>query len=98
MRYDPTVNIKTRWDGKRFFGTRIYPPIAVSTNDFYVITNETDSLDNLAFKYYKNPTLWWILAQANNLGKGRFSVPAGIQLRVPANVTSITNAYDALNS
>ena len=57
MRYDPTINIKTRWDGKRYFGTKLYPPIPVSPTDFYVVTNDTDSLDNLAFKYYKNPTL-----------------------------------------
>ena len=98
MRYDPTVNIKKRWDGKRYFGTKLYPTIPISPTDFYVVTNDTDSLDNLAFKYYKNPTLWWVLAHANNIGKGRMSVPAGIQLRVPSNVTAILNAYDALNS
>lgn len=98
MRYDPTINIKTRWDGKRYFGTKLYPPIPVSPTDFYVVTNDTDSLDNLAFKYYKNPTLWWVLAQANNIGKGRMSVPAGIQLRVPSNVTAILNTYNRLNS
>lgn len=98
MRYDTNVNIKKRWDGKRYFGTRLYPPIPVDPNDTYVITNETDTLDNLAFKYYKNPSLWWVLAQANNIGKGKLSVPSGIQLRVPNNITTILNNYKLLNS
>lgn len=98
MRYDTTVNIKKRWDGKRYFGSRIYPPIPVGPNDLYVVTNETDYLDNLAFKYYKDPSLWWILAQANSLGKGKMSVPAGTQLRVPANVNKLVNTYNSYNS
>jgi phage tail protein X len=98
MRYDRNVNIKKRWDGKRYFGTRLYPIIPVTSSDIYVVTNETDTLDNLAFKYYKNPSLWWIIAQANNIGKGKLSVPAGLQLRIPTNVTTILNNYTALNS
>lgn len=98
MRYDKSVNIKKRWDGKRYFGTRLYPNIPVDPNDSYVVTNETDTLDNLAFKYYKNPSLWWILAQANNIGKGKMSVPSGLQLRVPFNVSTILNNYNKLNS
>lgn len=98
MRYEKTVNIKKRWDGKRYFGTRLYPNIPVDPNDIYIVTNETDTLDNLAFKYYKNPSLWWILAQANNIGKGKMSVPSGLQLRVPYNVNVILNNYNRLNS
>jgi hypothetical protein len=98
MRYDKSVNIKKRWDGKRYFGTRLYPNIPVTSSDMYVVTNESDTLDNLAFKYYKNPSLWWIIAQANNIGKGKLSVPAGLQLRIPINVTTILNNYTVLNS
>jgi hypothetical protein len=98
MRYDTTVNIKKRWDGKRYFGTRLYPNIPMDSTDIYVVTNETDSLDNLAFKYYKNPSLWWIIAQANAIGKGKLAVPAGLQLRVPLNINSILNNYKLLNS
>jgi hypothetical protein len=98
MRYDTKVNIKKRWDGKRYFGSRIYPPIPFNNNDIYIVTNETDSLDNLSFKYYKNPTLWWIIAQANNIGKGKMAVPGGLQLRIPLNITSIINNFDSLNS
>jgi nucleoid-associated protein YgaU len=76
----------------------LYPIIPVDPTDIYVVTNETDTLDNLAFKYYKNPSLWWVLAQANNIGKGKLSVPAGIQLRVPTKLSTILNNYKSLNS
>jgi nucleoid-associated protein YgaU len=98
MRYDKSVNIKKRWDGKRYFGTRLYPNIPVTSSDMYVVTNESDTLDNLAFKYYKNPSLWWIIAQANNIGKGKLSVPVGLQLRIPINITTILNNYTSINS
>jgi nucleoid-associated protein YgaU len=98
MRYDKSVNIKKRWDGKRYFGTRLYPNIPVTSSDMYVVTNESDTLDNLAFKYYKNPSLWWIIAQANNIGKGKLSVPVGLQLRIPTNITTILNNYTSINS
>ena len=98
MRYDKSVNIKKRWDGKRYFGTRLYPNIPITSSDMYVVTNESDTLDNLAFKYYKNPSLWWIIAQANNIGKGKLSVPVGLQLRIPINITTILNNYTSLNS
>ena len=98
MRYDKSVNIKKRWDGKRYFGTRLYPNIPVTSSDIYVVTNESDTFDNLAFKYYKNPSLWWIIAQSNNIGKGKLSVPVGLQLRIPTNITTILNNYTSLNS
>ena len=98
MRNDKSVNIKKRWDGKRYFGTRLYPNIPVTSSDIYVVTNESDTLDNLAFKYYKNPSLWWIIAQSNNIGKGKLSVPVGLQLRIPTNITTILNNYTSLNS
>lgn len=98
MRYDTSVNIKKRWDGKRYFGTRIYPPIPMDPSDIYIVSNETDSLDNLAFKYYKNPSLWWIIAQANSIGKARMAVEPGLQLRIPTKVNSIVNNYKLLNT
>jgi len=38
------------------------------------------------------------LAQSNNLGNGRLSVPAGIQLRIPQNIYNIIGDFKLLNS
>jgi hypothetical protein len=95
-RYDST-QVTTRFDGKRVYQTTRYPDIQPQVSDTIVISNEGDYLDSLAFKYYGDPTLWWIVALANGLGKARMSVPPGLQLRIPANVNEILVAFHNLN-
>lgn len=75
----------------------IYPPIPRSENDIYVITREGDRLDILAGQYYQDVSLWWIIANANNLGKGSLVLPSGNQLRIPSDVESIVEAFNDLN-
>ena len=96
-RYNRDNNVKTRYDGKRFFGTRLYPSISEDENDIIYITKETDYLDSLAYKFYKDTTLWWIIALANNLGNGRLSVEPGIQLRIPMRIESILAGFNKIN-
>ena len=96
-RYD-VISVQKRWDGKRVYKTTMYPPIPPQDTDILVVTNETDYLDALAYKYYSDPTLYWIIANANNLGKGKLSVPAGLTLRVPVNIDQILDQYTRLNS
>lgn len=90
--------VDKRWDGKRVFKSLTYPKIPIDINDLYIITNESMQMDTLAFKYYKDPTLWWVIAQSNNIGTGRMSVPSGIQIRIPHNINSIISEFQALNS
>jgi len=95
-RYDSTKVIQ-RWDGKRVYKTTKYPIIEAQGSDAIIISNETDYLDTLAYTYYGDPTLWWVIALANNLGKGRMSVPPGLQLRIPANINAIIVQFNNLN-
>lgn len=97
-RYDTNKNIKTRFDGKRFFGTRLCPNIAESDSDIIYITKETDYLDSLAYKFYKDKSLWWVIAAANNMGNGRLSVEPGLQIRIPTRIEQILAGYNKLNS
>jgi nucleoid-associated protein YgaU len=92
------ISVQTRWDGKRVYQTATYPPIIPQDSDIQVVSNSEDYLDTLAYKYYGDPTLYWIIALANNLGKGRFSIPPGLTLRIPIDVGSILIAYNQLNS
>lgn len=98
-RYDLDKNIKNRYDGKRFFGTRSYPKIESHETDVIYITNETDYLDSLAYKFYKDSRLWWVIALANNLGNGRLSVAPGLQLRIPdsSKTAIILSNFNKLN-
>lgn len=96
-RYD-NIPIQTRWDGKRVFKSVAYPIIPPQSSDLQIVSNETDCLDTLAYKYYGDPTLYWVIARANNLGKGRMSIPPGFTLRIPIDVNGIVNQFNILNS
>lgn len=98
MKRYANIPIESRWDGKRVYKTVQYPTIIPSPTDVSVVSNEGDYLDTLAYKYYGDPTLFWIIARANNLGKGRMSVPPGLTLRIPVDVNGIINEYNRLNS
>lgn len=92
------IQVQTRWDGKRVYKTAIYPPIVPQDTDILVVSNSEDYLDALALKYYGDPTLWFVIALANNLGRGRLSVPPGLTLRIPIDVSSILIDYNQINS
>ena len=96
MRYQFTPVYK-RWDGKNVYRTTYYPIIPESIDDTYIIASEVDYLDSLAKKYYGDESYWWIIAQANNLGKGKLSIPQGKQLRIPGHVSQILNNLKNFN-
>jgi hypothetical protein len=81
-RYSST-NIIRETNKKRRFGTTIYPNIPITDNDVYIRTTSPERLDNLAYTFYKNTEYWWIIAQANNIGKGSLIVPENTLLRIP---------------
>lgn len=67
----------------RKYDTTVYPNFPERSTDYYIFSREGDRLDLLANAFYNDPSMWWIIAQANNLGKGSVMVPAGIQIRIP---------------
>ncbi len=97
MKRYATNATQTRWDGKQVYKSTIYPAVAASPTDLQITSNEMDYLPDLAFKYYKDVTLWWIIGNVNNLGKGRLSVPPGIVLRIPQDIITILNTFKQLN-
>lgn len=95
-RYSST-KIYNRWDGKQVYKNTQYPPIYPSDGDIIIISSEGDTLDALAYKYYNDPSLWFIIALCNNLGKGRLSVTPGLQIRIPNNINKILNDMNNMN-
>lgn len=86
------------FNGKRVFLSTRYPEIPKRISDIYVIATEADRIDILAQKYYNNPSLWWIIAQANSIGKGTLRLEAGRQLRIPIEVNFILREYKRINN
>ena len=84
---------------KKVYGTILYPKIERHVEDFYIDVLVEDRLDNLAYQYYEDVTLWWIIANANKLdrasnygitqkqdkgiGKGSMFVEPGQRIRIP---------------
>jgi len=95
-RYESTP-VDKRFDGKRVYKTTEYPTIPSQESDIILISGQADYLDTLAYKFYNDPTLWWIIALANNIGKGRMSIEPGLQLRIPTNISSIITEFHNLN-
>jgi hypothetical protein len=67
----------------RRYNTTVYPNFAERESDYYIFSHEGDRLDLLANAFYGDPSLWWVLAQANYLGKGSLAVQPGLQIRIP---------------
>jgi len=82
-RYSITSTIKDS-NGKQKKATTIIPTIPTSNNDTYIETTTSERLDKLAYTFYEDITLWWIIAAANGLGKGTLIVPSNTILRIPA--------------
>ena len=98
MRYDKNIIYKTS-SGKRYYKGKIYPEIPYSDTDEYIITTIGDRLDSIAYSYYNDAELWWVISVANNniTNGSMFPVP-GTQLRVPTNINSVLNLFDQVNN
>jgi hypothetical protein len=96
-RYSSTPR-KINKKGQRVLVPTLYPTISLSDSDQFVYPKDGERLDNLAYKYYNDSSLWWIIAQANELGKGRTILNPNFQIRIPGNVETILSDYDKLNS
>ena len=75
----------------------MYPTIRRKNDDIFIRSKIGDRLDTLANKYYKNSGLWWIIAQANQIGKGTLVIEPGIQLRIPTDISDVMSELETEN-
>jgi phage tail protein X len=101
-RYNYSDNILfTPTDKKPYFKGKFYPNIPLYENDLYVVTTGGDRLDYLAYKYYRDSELWWIISAANNNAtNGALFPQPGIQLRIPdpQNLSNILDLFEQFNN
>jgi hypothetical protein len=98
MRYDKP-EIKYTTSGKRDYKRKTYPQIPFSDTDVYVVTTVGDRLDSIAYSYYNDAELWWVISIANNnLTNGSIFPQPGTQLRIPTNINYVLNLFDAENT
>jgi hypothetical protein len=65
------------------YKTTRYPVISPMQGDYYIISRSGDRLDLLAQQFYGDVREWWIIADANNIGKGSLNIEPGHQIRIP---------------
>jgi len=97
MRYSNSKILKST-EGKRYYSNILYPLITPRNSDIYVITTVGDRLDILANQYYKDATMWWIIASANNLRKDSMFITPGTQLRIPIDLVSFDSDFGKINN
>ena len=95
-RYKNT-KVKMRGDGKRVLKPTIYPKIPIKDSDVFIYPKFGDRLDNLAYKYYKDTTLWWIIAKANEIDKGTIGLDPTKQIRIPKEIEPVLNQLKKLS-
>ena len=95
-RYNHT-KIKIREDGKRVLKPTIYPKIPIKDSDIFIYPKFGDRLDNLAQKYYKDVSLWWIITKANNLDEAHIGLTLDEQIRIPVDIEPILNKLKELS-
>jgi len=88
----------TSTSGKTMYKPTYYPSIDARADDSYIITGATDRLDLIANDFYGDSTLWWIIAMVNDLEGDSMFPPTGIQLRIPANVSTLLTKFNQSNN
>ena len=79
---------------QRHFETTHFQNVPPSNNDIWIIAKKYDRLDLLAYRYYGDRNLWWIIAISNKLVNGSLVVPAGQRIRIPKNENPFLEAID----
>lgn len=85
-------------EGKQYYKAKQFPTIPPADNDLYVVTVEGDRLDLLAYTYYQDASLWWVISAINNnstLGS-MFPIP-GTQLRIPTDINNVLTIFGNIN-
>ena len=88
----------TKVDNTQYYVNAIYPDIPVRDTDYYVITTIEDRLDLLAYQFYQDSSLWWIIASANALPGDSIYPPIGQQLRIPLDPQGVVANYKNINN
>ena len=68
-----------------FFGTRQPLKLREHPSDLFHVVTDADSkrIDLIAWRYYRDVNLWWVIAEFNNISNP-LEIPTGTTLRIPS--------------
>jgi phage tail protein X len=85
-------------DNVNYSGLNIFDTIPLSSSDIYIVTSEGDRLDNLAYQFYSDASLWKIIVLANsNLTGSSLYLDANLQLRIPIDKNKFQSVVQEIN-
>ena len=90
------TQVKMDKSGKRVYSTTYYPRIPLNNNDKFIRTKDGDRLDTMAYRFYKDTSLWWIIAKANGI-RGKIALEIGKVIRIPSDITNIIEEFNSIN-
>jgi len=98
-RYDNQTILKDE-NGTRYLSQTLYPKIPIKDSDIFIQGTYGRRLDNLAYDYYGDIQLWWIIAKANPDNQsegGSMYMNPNKQYRIPTDIGQILAEYEELN-
>ena len=90
------TQVKMDKSGMRVYSTTYYQRIPINNSDKFVRTKDGDRLDTMAYRFYKDTSLWWIIAKANGI-RGKTTLEIGKIIRIPSDITNIIEEFNSVN-
>jgi len=74
-----------RRDGEVYFGLRRPVVIRDSSDSIYEVKqSDNGSLEDISYKMYGTPKLWWVIAEVNHVMDVHTKVTPGLRIRIPS--------------
>lgn len=85
--------------GDLYYNTVSYPEVGARESDIYVETEFGDRLESLAFQFYGDTTLYWIISirNPNKVNFGSVFLTPGSIIAIPVDISGIVDSYVNLN-
>lgn len=93
------IKLRRNSEGKRYYKNLKYPDIPFTSDDIYVLTTVGDRLDSIAYQFFNDSRLWWIIAIANpqTIRRDSLYLKPNLEIRIPGNFPLIIEEYEQLN-
>jgi len=85
-------------NGVTFWDLLEVPPIPVQGDDQQYTVIMGDRVDTLAYNFYGDPTLWWVIALANDLEMLPTELNIGQVLRIPSPTYVLQDMFQKVTS
>ena len=96
MRYKHTP-VKRAPTGDRVYGTTFYPKIPIKDTDVFKHFPRGTRFDKIAYDFYGDQSLWWIITLANGITNADVQVDPLEEYRVPKEIESILSDFKQIN-